>query len=94
MLCVIGLDAVVHDARAGVEVHTGIDMHEGGALRHIEDVRHAKLLQTHCILGYEPGRAGGDSGSETHSFNDFRKLLTSVTLKQSSYTSKSLEWLF
>lgn len=58
LLRVIGLDAVVRDARAGVEVHTGVDVHEGGSLRHVEDVRHSELLQTHCILGYETGGGG------------------------------------
>lgn len=53
-LGVVGLDAVVRDARAGVEIHTGVDVHERGALRHVEDVRHPEFLQAHCILGYEP----------------------------------------
>lgn len=35
LLRVVGLDAVVCDARASIEVHTGVDMHEGGALRHV-----------------------------------------------------------
>lgn len=54
LLGVVGLDAVVRDARAGVELRTGVDVHEGGSLRHVEDVRHSKFLQTHCILCYKP----------------------------------------
>lgn len=62
LLRVVGLHAVVRDARAGVEIHTGVDVHEGGALGHVEDVRHPQLLQTHCILGYEPGEEEGEGG--------------------------------
>lgn len=54
VLRVVGLDAVVRDARAGVELHAGVDVHEGGALCHVEDVRHPELLQTHRIVGHEP----------------------------------------
>lgn len=66
LLGVVGLDAVVRDARAGVELHAGVDVHEGGSLRHVEDVRHSEFLQTHCILGYEPGWAGGRKKNKTH----------------------------
>lgn len=54
LLGVVGLDTVVRDARAGVEIHTGVDVHEGRALCHVEDVRHPEFLQAHCILGYKP----------------------------------------
>lgn len=56
---VVGPDAVVRDARPGVELCTGVDVHEGGAFRHVEDVRHAEFLQAHCVLGHEPGGARG-----------------------------------
>lgn len=59
LLRVVGLDAVVRDARASVEVHAGVDVHEGGALRHVEDVRHPEFLQAHCVLGDKPGGEGG-----------------------------------
>lgn len=55
LLRVVGLDAVVRDACASVEVHAGVDVHEGGALRHVEDVRHPEFLQAHGVLGHEPG---------------------------------------
>ena len=55
LLGVVSLDAVVRDARAGVEVRAGVDVHEGRALRHVEHVRHPELLQAHGILGHEPG---------------------------------------
>lgn len=61
LLRVVGLDAVVRDARAGVEVHAGVDVHEGGALRHVEDVRHPEFLQAHRVLGDKPG-GGVESG--------------------------------
>ena len=64
LLRVIGLDAVVRDARAGVEIHTGVDVHEGGALRHVEDVRHSEFLQTHCILGHEPRKTAEKWGQK------------------------------
>lgn len=65
LLRVVGLDAVVRDARAGVEVHAGVDVHEGGALRHVEDVRHPEFLQAHRVLGDKPaGRAESGSGVE------------------------------
>lgn len=60
LLRVVGPDAVVGDARAGVELLAGVDVHEGGALRHVEDVRHAQFLQAHGVLGHKP--AGGVRG--------------------------------
>lgn len=51
--CVVGLDAMIRDASARVELCVGVDVHEGVALRRVEDVRHSQFLQTHHILGYE-----------------------------------------
>lgn len=60
LLCVVGLDTMVRDARASVEIHTGVDVHERGALCHVEDMRHPKFLQAHCILGNKPGKGWDD----------------------------------
>lgn len=62
LLRVVAPDAVVRDARAGVEILAGVDVHEGGALRHVEDVRHAQFLQAHRVLGDEPGGEGEVGG--------------------------------
>lgn len=69
LLGVVGLDTVVRDARAGVEIHAGVDVHEGGSLRHVEDVCHPELLQTHCILGHEAGGGGMERRNNHFSFN-------------------------
>lgn len=60
LLCVVGLDTMVRDARASVEIHTGVDVHERGALCHVEDMRYPKFLQAHCILGNKPGKGRDD----------------------------------
>lgn len=54
MLGVVGLNAVVRDARSGVKLSAGVDVHEGGAFCHVEDVRHPEFLQTHRVLSYKP----------------------------------------
>lgn len=78
LLGVVGLDAVVRDARASVEVHTGVDVHEGGSLGHVEDVRHPEFLQAHCILGDEPGdgRRTNVLSCRINSFKPFRRTST------------------
>lgn len=57
LLRVVGSDAVVRDARAGVELRRRVDVHEGGAFRHVEDVRHSEFLQAHRVVGDKPERS-------------------------------------
>lgn len=62
LLCVVGLDAQVGDARVLVEVGTGIDVHEGPALGRIQDMGDAQFLQLGDVLSHRPGQetaAGG-----------------------------------
>ena len=54
LLCVIGLDAQVGDAGVLVEVGIGVDMHEGPALRCIQDMGDAQLLQLGDVLSHRP----------------------------------------
>lgn len=62
LLCVVGLDAQVGDARVLVEVGTGIDVHERPALGRIQDMGDAQFLQLGDVLSHRPGQetaAGG-----------------------------------
>lgn len=73
LLRVIGRNAVVCDARASIEVHAGVDVHEGGALCHVEDVSHPEFLQPHRVLGNKPGE-----GSKMESVEQEAKFLYSL----------------
>lgn len=55
LLCIIGLDAQVGDARILVEASTGVDVHEGPALGGIQDMGDAQFLQLDDVLGHRPG---------------------------------------
>lgn len=49
VVCVAGRYAVVDDARAGVELGAGIDVHEGVSLCGVQDVGDAEALQAHHV---------------------------------------------
>lgn len=51
---VAGWYAVVDDARAGIEVDIGVDVHEGVSLRGIQDVGDALPLETHHVHRHKP----------------------------------------
>lgn len=54
MVGVAGCHAVVDDARAGVELGVGVDVHEGVPLSRVEDVGDALPLQAHRIHRHKP----------------------------------------
>lgn len=51
---VAGRHAVVHDARAGVELGAGVDVHEGVPFSRVQDVGDADALQAHHVCRHKP----------------------------------------
>lgn len=54
LLRIIGLDAQVGDAGIIVKVGIGVDVHEGPALRGIQDMGDTQFLQLGDVLSYRP----------------------------------------
>lgn len=70
---------MVRNACPGIKLGAGVDVHEGGALGHIQDVSHSEFLKAHGVLGYKPEHNKKKGISEVREVTYFQVFVLTVS---------------